>query len=101
MNKYAGTQTEKNLEAAFAGESQARNKYTYFASVAKKEGYEFFMETTTNQIFITLPDTRKAELEKQCVLSFWEKPEPEHTVVRFATSWATTREDVLALAAIL
>ena len=34
--KYAGTQTEKNLEAAFAGESQARNKYTYFASVAKK-----------------------------------------------------------------
>ena len=35
--KYAGTQTEKNLEAAFAGESQARNKYTYFASVAKKE----------------------------------------------------------------
>ncbi len=40
MNKYAGTQTEKNLEAAFAGESQARNKYSYFASVAKKEGYE-------------------------------------------------------------
>ena len=39
-NKYAGTQTEKNLEAAFAGESQARNKYTYFASVAKKAGYE-------------------------------------------------------------
>ena len=39
-NKYAGTQTEKNLEAAFAGESQARNKYTYFASVAKKEGLE-------------------------------------------------------------
>ena len=34
-HKYAGTQTEKNLEAAFAGESQARNKYTYFASVAK------------------------------------------------------------------
>ena len=39
-NPYAGTQTEKNLEAAFAGESQARNKYTYFASKAKKEGYE-------------------------------------------------------------
>ena len=39
-NKYAGTQTEKNLQAAFAGESQARNKYTYFASCAKKEGYE-------------------------------------------------------------
>ena len=39
-NKYAGTQTEKNLEAAFAGESQARNKYTYFASRAKKDGVE-------------------------------------------------------------
>ena len=39
-NPYAGTKTEKNLEAAFAGESQARNKYTYFASVAKKEGFE-------------------------------------------------------------
>ncbi len=39
-NKYAGTQTEKNLQTAFAGESQARNKYTYFASAARKEGYE-------------------------------------------------------------
>ncbi|MGN0909029.1 MAG: rubredoxin-like domain-containing protein, partial [Succinivibrio sp.] len=39
-NKYAGTKTEKNLQDAFAGESQARNKYTYFASVAKKAGFE-------------------------------------------------------------
>ncbi len=39
-SKYAGTQTEKNLQAAFPGESQARNKYTYFSSVAQKEGYE-------------------------------------------------------------
>ena len=52
-NPYAGTQTEKNLEAAFAGESQARNKYTYFASVAKKEGYEqisaLFLKTAENE----------------------------------------------------
>ncbi len=52
-NKYAGTQTEKNLEAAFAGESQARNKYTYFASKAKKEGYEqiaaLFLKTADNE----------------------------------------------------
>ena len=51
--KYAGTQTEKNLEAAFAGESQARNKYTYFASKAKKEGFEqiaaLFLETADNE----------------------------------------------------
>ena len=52
-NRYAGTQTEKNLEAAFAGESQARNKYTYFASQAKKEGYEqisaLFLKTADNE----------------------------------------------------
>ncbi len=51
--KYSGTQTEKNLEAAFAGESQARNKYTYFASKAKKEGYEqiaaLFLKTAENE----------------------------------------------------
>ena len=53
MNKYAGTQTEKNLQAAFAGESQARNKYTYFASKAKKEGFEqisaIFLKTADNE----------------------------------------------------
>ena len=70
-------------------------------SIFRECGYEFFMETTTNQIFITLTDERKAELERECVLSFWEKPDAEHTVVRFATSWATREEDVRALAAIL
>lgn len=53
MNKYAGTKTEKNLETAFSGESQARNKYTYFASVAKKEGFEqiasLFLKTADNE----------------------------------------------------
>jgi len=52
-NIYAGTETEKNLMAAFAGESQARNKYTYFASKAKKEGYEqianLFLKTADNE----------------------------------------------------
>ena len=52
-NKYAGTKTEKNLWEAFAGESQARNKYTYFASVAKKAGYEqiaaLFLQTADNE----------------------------------------------------
>jgi rubrerythrin/NAD-dependent dihydropyrimidine dehydrogenase PreA subunit len=51
---YAGTQTQKNLEAAFAGESQARNKYTYFASIAQKEGYEqiaeLFLKTAQNEM---------------------------------------------------
>jgi len=52
-SKYEGTQTQKNLEAAFAGESQARNKYTYFSSIAKKEGYqqiaELFLKTADNE----------------------------------------------------
>ena len=52
-NKYSGTKTEMNLLAAFAGESQARNKYTYFASVAKKAGYEqiaaLFLQTAENE----------------------------------------------------
>ena len=52
-NKYEGTKTALNLAAAFAGESQARNKYTYFASVAKKEGYEqisaIFLQTADNE----------------------------------------------------
>ena len=52
-NKYAGTKTEKNLQEAFAGESMARNKYTYFASVAKKSGYEqiaaLFLKTAENE----------------------------------------------------
>ena len=53
MSKYSGTQTEKNLWEAFAGESQARNKYTYFASKAKKEGFEqmaaIFLKTADNE----------------------------------------------------
>ena len=52
-NKYAGTKTEKNLEEAFSGESQARNKYTFFAKVAQNEGYEqlaeLFLITARNE----------------------------------------------------
>lgn len=53
MNKYEGTQSEKNLMTAFAGESEARNKYTFFASVAKKQGFEqiaaLFLKTADNE----------------------------------------------------
>mgnify|MGYP000320377883 CR=1 FL=1 len=53
MNKYSGTKTEQNLRTAFSGESEARNKYTFFASVAKKEGYEqiaaLFQKTADNE----------------------------------------------------
>ena len=53
MNKYSGTKTEQNLRTAFSGESEARNKYTYFASKAKKEGFEqiaaLFLKTAENE----------------------------------------------------
>ena len=53
MNKYSGTKTEQNLRTAFSGESEAKNKYTFFASVAKKEGYEqiaaLFQKTADNE----------------------------------------------------
>ena len=52
-NKYSGTKTEENLRTAFSGESQARNKYTYFASKAKKDGFEqiadLFLKTADNE----------------------------------------------------
>ena len=57
MSKVKGTRTEKNLLKAFAGESQARNRYTFFASVAKKEGYEqiagIFLETADNNVLLS------------------------------------------------
>ena len=72
--KYAGTQTEKNLQAAFAGESQARSKYTFFASVAKKQGYEqiarlFEATSAAEQIHIGLEYALVAEVEPD-----FEKP---------------------------
>ena len=67
-----GSKTEKNLQAAFAGESQARNKYTYYASVAKKAGYEqisaFFEETAGNEkehVLKKLVDREVAKRKKE------------------------------------
>ena len=69
--KLKGSQTEKNLLAAFAGESQARNRYTYFAGAAKKEGYEqisaIFLETADNEKehakrFFRLLESRDVEI---------------------------------------
>ena len=67
----------------------------------REKGYTFFKETATNQQFILLEDSRLAELNKQVISSYWEKPDATHTVVRFATSWATTDEDLDKLAAVL
>ncbi len=60
----------------------------------RRYGYRFYLETPTNQIFIILENKKKAEIEKEVKISFWEPAGPDHTVVRFATSWATTQENV-------
>lgn len=67
----------------------------------KEKGYEFFMETVTNQIFIVLENAKMEELKKQVSFGFWEKYDDTHTVVRFASSWATTDEAVDTLISLL
>ena len=67
----------------------------------KERGYQFYVDSPTNQIFVILEDHQKERLEKRVAFSFWEKMDESHTVVRFATSWATKMEDVKALIEIL
>ena len=66
-------------------------------SALKEKGYEFYLETPTNQIFVVMEDERLKKLQEQVRVSFWEKPDDNHTVIRFATSWATQKEEVEAL----
>lgn len=67
----------------------------------RKKGYTFFKETPTNQQFLLLEDTQAEQLKEKVGFSFWEKPDATHTVVRFATCWATSDEDLKALEAVL
>ena len=64
-------------------------------------GYEFFLESPTNQQFIILENPVMEKLQKDLAFSFWEKKDEDHTVVRFATSWSTTEEDLQLLAEVL
>ena len=66
-----------------------------------EKGYELYLKSPTNQIFVVLENERMKELGRQAVFSFWEKRDETHTVVRFATSWATKMEDVEALIELL
>ncbi|MGN1165555.1 MAG: threonine aldolase family protein [Lachnospiraceae bacterium] len=67
----------------------------------KKKGYRFYLESPTNQQFFILENKKMEELQKKVAFSFWEKYDEDHTVVRFATSWATTKEAVEELGEIL
>lgn len=92
MKSVKGTQTEKNLLAAFAGESQARNRYTYFASKAKKEGYE-----QIRNIFIETADNEKEHAKR--LFKFMEGGDAEITAAYPAGVIGTTPENLKAAAA--
>jgi len=66
-----------------------------------RKGYPFFMETTTNQLFVVLDNEKLKELERSVKLTVWEPKDETHTVVRFVTGWATTEEDVAQLITLL
>ena len=67
----------------------------------KEKDYEFYIDSPTNQIFIVLNNVQMKKLSEQVVFSFWEKKDDSHTVIRFATSWATRMEDVHKLLTLL
>ena len=66
-----------------------------------QKGYKFFINSPTNQIFIVLENEHKKKIEENVCISFWEKYDDNHSVVRFATSWATSKEDVQKLIELL
>lgn len=92
MKKLKGTQTEKNLLASFAGESQARNRYTFFASQAKKEGYEQIAA-----IFVETADNEKEHAKR--FFKFLEGGDVEIVAAFPAGKIGTTKENLLAAAA--
>lgn len=79
----------------------AIDKANKLRKILKDKNYPFFMETTTNQIFVVVENGKMEELKKQVVFGFWEKFDESHTVIRFATSWATTDAQIELLKDIL
>lgn len=65
--------------------------------ILREKGCTFYLESPTNQQFILLEDSKLEELKKHVAVSFWEKPDAGHTIVRLATSWSTKQEDLLKL----
>ena len=70
-------------------------------SAFTQKGYKFFIDSPTNQQFVILENSKMQELQKSVKFSFWEKYDESHTVVRFATSWATTSEKISELRSVL
>ncbi len=66
----------------------------YLREVLKEKGYKFFLDSPTNQQFVIVSNDKLKELDKNVRYGFWEKYDDDHTVIRFATDWATTKEDI-------
>ena len=79
----------------------AIEKSELMKEIFKEKGYSFYMETSTNQQFILLENSQMEALKEKVAFSFWERTDESHSVVRFATSWATTDEDIENLKAVL
>ena len=69
--------------------------------ILRAKGYKFFIDSPTNQQFVVIENSKLCELEHNVAVGFWEKYDQDHTVIRFATSWATTDADLDALEAYL
>ena len=84
--------------------SMGRNGVKWADSIRedlKAKGYTLYMENPTNQIFVVMDNAKLEQLKENVVYDFWEKYDEAHTVIRIATSWGTTKEDVEALKKIL
>lgn len=79
----------------------AIDKAEQMKKIFKEKGYTFYMETPTNQQFILLENSKMEELKSKVLFSFWERADENHSVVRFATSWATSDDDIEKLAEVL
>ncbi len=73
---------------------QALERASYLRKGLKEKGYRFFVENMTNQIFIIIDNEKLKQLQKKVVVSFWEKYDARHSVIRLATCWATEKEDI-------
>lgn len=70
-------------------------------AILTEKGYRFYLNSDTNQQFIVIEDDRLAALQREVSVSYWEKPDATHTVIRLATSWSTTEADLATLSALL
>ena len=98
--ELAESESDESNESIIAKFDAEDKDTVYFVNssadkeILKEKGYDFYIDSPTNQIFVEMEDEKLKELEKNVRVSVWEKTDEKHTVVRFATSWATDMEKV-------